>query len=117
MKKLMKFSLLLIVLVALVIPAYGQVEVPEYSNIAWGNGTLTSDALVNSDKNDTTSTFTIMRGDEYPQRLSFMSIAIEGANSDSSNTSYTLDMSNDGVYWSQFAVLETILSIATAGQH
>ena len=112
-------SVLLIVLIALMglfTIANAQVIVPEYETVYWGNGTSSSDALVTSDLTDTTATFHFMQGEEYPSRLSFMSIAIEGTNSDSSNTSFTLDMSNDGVYWSQYAVLETILSIATAAQ-
>lgn len=112
-------SVLLIVLIALMglfTVANAQVIVPEYQTVYWTNGTATSESLVGTNLTDTTATFHFKQGDEYPSRLSFKSVVVESAASDSSNTSFTLDLSNDGVYWSQFAVINTLLSIATVGQ-
>lgn len=113
----MKRSILTLVLIALMATlAFGQTKVLEYQTIFWGNGTATSDSLVNSDKIDTTATFSFKQGAYFPDRVNFTAVSIEGAASDSSNTSYTLDLSNDGTYWYSWGVIETILSIATAGQ-
>jgi hypothetical protein len=112
--KLLKFTL--VALVLLVATAFAQVKVSDYNTIVWGNGTSTSDALVNSDLVDTTATIVLKQGDMYPSRITFLSIAIEGANSDSSSTTFALDLSNDRTYWYSWGTLESIVSTATAAQ-
>jgi len=110
-------TLLLVLLVALVglfATANAQVETEEYENIVWDNGTLTSNQVFQAANADTTAVFKFKQGDAFPDRLSFLSISIETAGSDSSDTDFNLDLSNDETYWYSWGILETNLSIATA---
>ena len=116
MFKFKSLTLMLVLLVGLFSFAEAQTTVPAHQNVAWGNGTYISDALVMSALLDTSATFTMRSGETYPDRVSFLSINIKGANSDSTNTVYTLDMSNDGTYWVAWGTIETILDIATAAE-
>jgi len=110
----MKFGLLLVLLVAFAIPVQGQVETQPYENIVWDNGTLTSNAVYQTVGGDTTAVFKFSQGKAYPDRLSFLSISIESAGSDSSDTDFTLYLSNDQTYWYSWGIVTTNLSIATA---
>jgi len=111
-----RLTLLLVMLVLFMTPAFSQTEVPEPMTLGWTNGTATSDPLIMSALLDTSATFTMRVGEVYPDRVSFLSINIKGANSDSTNTVYALDLSNDLVYWYAWGTIETILDVATAGE-
>ena len=116
MFKFKSLTLMLVLLIGLFSFAEAQTTVPTFQSIAWGNGTLISDSLINSDKLDTSATFTMRSGETYPDGISFLSINIKGAASDSTNTAYYLDLSNDGTYWYAWGTLDTILDVATAGE-
>jgi len=114
MRTLFKFMLLMVMLMAFAVPVTAQVETQPYENIVWDNGTLTSNQVFQAANADTTAVFKFKQGEAFPDRLSFLSISIETAGSDSSDTDFNLDLSNDKVYWYSWGILETNLSIATA---
>lgn len=114
MKNLFKFMLLILLVVAFTVPVTAQVKAQQYENIVWDNGTLTSNSITQASGGDTTAVFKFKQGEYYPDRLSFITIGIESAGSDSMDNDFTLYLSNDQTYWYSWGIVETLLSTTTA---
>jgi len=116
MKKLFNIMLIMVFTLLLVFGA-----VWDYNVVKWNSGSVSSTGLITTGS-DTSDVFdftysergTKGRQYQYPEEINFIIWATEGANTDSTNVSFTLDLSNDQTYWVNYGALGTLTSSTAA---
>lgn len=86
----------------------------DYDVVQWNSGDDYSDTLLTTNS-DTSDAFDLSfservsrgRQDQYPEEISILLWATEGANSDSTKVTWALDLSNDQTYWYSYGTLAT----------
>lgn len=92
----------------------------------WNSGTVKwegesiSESIITTGK-DTSDVFDFVvkeqggKGVQYrmPDEITFMTYAIEGAHSDSTNVKFALYLSNDQTYWYSYGNIDTLTSVHT----